>query len=246
MKRPLKWLLIFMGGVAGLVILLGLGFYSLGWYRLNRTRSIDPKPVVLPTDPDSLLEGQRIFRYRGCEACHGEDLSGLVYLDNPAIGQVITPNLTEGAGGIGGERSDLDLVRAIRHGLDPDGKPRWTENFEQRKPVFTDPGHCYRPEVVFNPGIRKYLLLTATSGAPRWCGTDEKYLGVFESSTPWGPWRTVKQIHGWGGEENRFQPRIPPKWISKDGKTFYLLYSCFPEGPYQFNVQKCVLEMSEQ
>ena len=123
MKRPLKWLLIFLGGAAGLVILLGLGFYSLGWYRLNRTRNVDPKPVVLPADPDNLLEGQRIFRYRGCEACHGEDLSGLVYLDNPAIGQVITPNLTEGAGGIGGERSDLDLVRAIRHGLDPDGKP---------------------------------------------------------------------------------------------------------------------------
>ena len=123
MKRPLKWLLIFLGGAAGLVILLGLGFYSLGWYRQNRTRSIDPKPVVLPVDPDSLLEGQRIFRYRGCEACHGKDLGGLVYLDNPAIGQVITPNLTEGAGGIGGERSDLDLVRAIRHGLDPDGKP---------------------------------------------------------------------------------------------------------------------------
>jgi mono/diheme cytochrome c family protein len=70
-----------------------------------------------------LLEGQRIFRYRGCEACHGENLEGLVYLDNPAIGQVITPNLTKGQGGIGGERSDLDLIRAIRHGLDPGGKP---------------------------------------------------------------------------------------------------------------------------
>ena len=56
----------------------------------------------------------------------------------------------------------------------------------------------------------------------------------------------VKQIHGWGDGENRFQPRILPKWISEDGKTFYLLYSCFPEGPYQFNLQKCVLEMSER
>lgn len=131
-------------------------------------------------------------------------------------------------------------------GLDDDGDPRWTANFEQRKPVFTDLGHCYRPEVVFNPGIGKYLLLTATSGAPRWAGTDEKYLGVFEASTPWGPWHTVKQMHGWGNEENRFQPRIPSKWISDDGKSFYLLYSCFPKGPYQFNLQKCVLEMSER
>jgi SAM-dependent methyltransferase len=130
-------------------------------------------------------------------------------------------------------------------GLNGDGQPKWTAEFKERKSVFTDPGHCYRPEVVLNPGIGKYLLLTATSGAPRWCGTDEKYLGIFEAAAPWGPWRTVKRINGWGGEENRFQPRIPPKWISEDGKTFYLLYSCFPEGPYQFNVQECSFETTE-
>ena len=56
----------------------------------------------------------------------------------------------------------------------------------------------------------------------------------------------MKQIHGWGGDENRFQPRVPTKWTSEDGKTFYLLYSCFPEGPYQFNVQKCLLELSDK
>lgn len=131
-------------------------------------------------------------------------------------------------------------------GLDGDGNPQWAANFAQRNPVFTDPGRCYRPEVVFNPGIGRYILCTATSGAVRWCGTDEKYLGLFESPTPWGPWSVVKQIDDWGGDENRFQPRIPPKWISEDGKTFYLLYSCFPKGPYQFNVQKCSLELSEK
>ena len=130
-------------------------------------------------------------------------------------------------------------------GMNDEGEPKWTAAFDDRQPVFTDPGHCYRPEVVFNPGIGRYLLLTATSGAPQWCGTAEKYLGIFEATKPWGPWRMVKQIEGWGGEENRFQPRIPPAWISENGKTFYLLYSCFPEGPYQFNVQKCSLEMIE-
>jgi hypothetical protein len=142
--------------------------------------------------------------------------------------------------------SDIRNQKAYRlfTGLDGEGNPEWTANSDERRPVFTDPGHCYRPEVVFNPGIARYLLLTATSGAPRWAGTEEKYLGIFEGPTPWGPWRTVKQIHGWGGDENRFQPRIPPKWISKDGKAFYLICSCFPEGPYQFNVQKCSLDLS--
>ena len=31
-------------------------------------------------------------------------------------------------------------------GLDERSKPRWTAGFQNRKPVFTDLGHCYRPE----------------------------------------------------------------------------------------------------
>lgn len=129
-------------------------------------------------------------------------------------------------------------------GLNVNGQPTWAANIAERKPVFTDPGHCYRPEVVFNPGLKRYLLLTATSGSPRWCGTEEKYLGVFDAPSPWGPWTAVKQIGGWGGDENRFQPRVPAKWISDDGRSIYLLYSCFPKGPYQFNVEKCAINMA--
>lgn len=101
----------------------GGGLFGLGKYRLARTYPYSPDPVELLDDPASRDEGLRIFRYRGCEACHGEDLGGLVYLDNPAIGQVITPNLTAGTGGVGSDRTDLDLVRAVRFGLRPDGTP---------------------------------------------------------------------------------------------------------------------------
>lgn len=127
-------------------------------------------------------------------------------------------------------------------GIDENGKPRWNPDFKDRKPVFTDPGHCYRPEVVYNPGLKRYLLCTATSGSKQWCGTEEKYLGIFDAPHPWGPWTVVKQVNGWGSEENRFQPRIPAKWISQDGKSFYLLYSCFPKGRYQFNIQKVITQ----
>ncbi len=127
-------------------------------------------------------------------------------------------------------------------GLDGGGKPRWSTDFQASQPVFTEPGHCYRPEVIYNPGLKRYLLCTATSGSKQWCGTEEKYLGIFDAPTPWGPWTVVKRIGDWGGEENRFQPRIPAKWISQDGKSIYLLYSCFPKGPYKFNVQRCTLK----
>jgi hypothetical protein len=127
-------------------------------------------------------------------------------------------------------------------GMNNHGQPRWSAEFRDRKPVFTASGHCYRPDVVYNPGIRRYLLCTATSGSKQWCGTEGKYLGIFDAPTPWGPWTMVTQIDGWGGDENWFQPRIPSKWISEDGKTFDLLYSCFPKGPYQFNLQRCTIQ----
>jgi hypothetical protein len=131
-------------------------------------------------------------------------------------------------------------------GLGDAGQPRWSSRFEDRKAVFTDLGHCYRPEVVYVPGLKRYLLCTATSGSPQWCGTDEKYLGIFDAPTPWGPWTAVKQFRGWGGEENRFQPRIPANWIDGGGKSFYLLYSCSPKGPYKFNIQRCMIETLER
>jgi len=91
--------------------------------RLNKVYDIPQERLALPTDEEARTEGKRIFQYRGCEACHGEQLQGLVYMDNPAIGQVITPNLTSGEGGIGKERSDEDLLRAIRYGIRPNGTP---------------------------------------------------------------------------------------------------------------------------
>jgi mono/diheme cytochrome c family protein len=122
-KPFLKWTLGFVGGIFCLILLAGLFLYGLGNYRLKRTYQFTPEPVALPGDRESLEEGKRIFQYRGCEACHGEQLQGLVYLDNPALGKVITPNLTTGQGGIGRDRTDLDLVRSVRFGLRPDGTP---------------------------------------------------------------------------------------------------------------------------
>jgi mono/diheme cytochrome c family protein len=106
------------------VLLLGIfGLYGAGQIRLKKVYEVPFRTVALPEDAESLGEGKRIFQYRGCEACHGEDLEGVVYMDNPALGKVITPNLTAGPGGIGDERTDEDLVRAIQHGVRPDGTP---------------------------------------------------------------------------------------------------------------------------
>lgn len=123
MKKILKWAGVVAGVIVGLVALANLALYALGEARLKRVYTVPDASLTLPGDAESLAEGKRIFQYRGCEACHGEQLEGLVYLDNPAIGLVITPNLTTGKGGIGAQRTDADLIRSIRHGLRPDGTP---------------------------------------------------------------------------------------------------------------------------
>ena len=123
MKTILKWAGISVGGLVGVLILVGITLYVFGEARLKKAYSLPEESIKIPSDEESLVEGKRIFQYRGCEACHGEQLQGLVYLDNPAIGQVITPNLTTGEGGIGAQRTDEDLLRSIRHGIRPDGTP---------------------------------------------------------------------------------------------------------------------------
>ena len=43
--------------------------------------------------------------------------------DDPVFGRLVASNLTAGKGGIGGRFSDEDFIRAIRHGVRPDGSP---------------------------------------------------------------------------------------------------------------------------
>ncbi len=123
MKSKLRWVWVALGILVGVVILVSLAFYIMGVSRLKHVYKTPQESLFIPDDEESIEEGKRIFQYRGCEACHGEQLEGLVYLDNPAIGQVITPNLTTGKGGIGAQRTDEDLLRSIRHGVRPDGTP---------------------------------------------------------------------------------------------------------------------------
>lgn len=123
MKPILKWTGISIGTLVGVLILANIILYTLGETRLKKMYVVPEEPVIIPSDEESLAEGKRIFQYRGCEACHGEQLQGVVYLENPAIGQVITPNLTTGEGGIGSQRTDEDLLRSIRHGIRPDNTP---------------------------------------------------------------------------------------------------------------------------
>lgn len=126
-------------------------------------------------------------------------------------------------------------------GTDSEGAPDWSKNRSNAARVITLERRCLRPDVVYHPPSGRYLLCTATPGPTDWSDAQEHYLGIFDAPAPWGPWTSVYEESGWGGRENRFQPRIPSKWIRDDGTAFELLYSCHPSGSYQFNIQTCTM-----
>ncbi|MBN1911896.1 MAG: hypothetical protein JW818_19295, partial [Pirellulales bacterium] len=127
------------------------------------------------------------------------------------------------------------------------GEPLW-RGFEARKHIFTDRNGCFRPCLVYNPGLKRYLLVMSSPvGKWKWWANDNPdrrpHLGIFDAPNPWGPWTVAAYEADWGAPENRFAPNIPAKWIGDDGTAFYLLYSCIPNGPYQFNVQRCTVKL---
>jgi mono/diheme cytochrome c family protein len=103
----------------------GLAFaYYLADQRLEETYSVPDSNVVVATDPDSIEHGKHLVQsLAGCQDCHGEDLSGQLFFDDPLSGTIASKNLTSGRGGLGAVYEVDDWVRAIRHGIDRYGKP---------------------------------------------------------------------------------------------------------------------------
>lgn len=122
MKRLLKYLGLFLGA---LVLLCGVAVtavYALSAQKLGRTHEVVVRPVAIPADAERIERGRHIARTRGCVDCHGQDFGGAKVVDDPAVGVMWGPNLTGGRGGLAAGFKDEDWIRAIRHGVAPDGR----------------------------------------------------------------------------------------------------------------------------
>jgi len=120
----MKWLGIAVGSVLVLIV-IGLGVvYAISSRAMSRTYAVTPAPLTAPTDSASIARGRHLATaVNQCLNCHGDNLGGKRFVDNPVMGRIYSTNLTRGKGGSGGEYSDLDYVRAIRHGLGRNNKP---------------------------------------------------------------------------------------------------------------------------
>lgn len=116
----------FLGYVCGTLVLAIAILAVTVWFRSNAKLKqkfvVSVQPVAVPTDAAAIALGQHIAQTRGCTECHGADFGGKTVFDNGAMGRTDAPNLTRGEGGLPADFKDEDFVRAIRHGVERDGR----------------------------------------------------------------------------------------------------------------------------
>ncbi len=122
MRKIFKWVLWTIGGLVGLVVLAVGVLYGWSAIRLNQTFDVKAEKVPVSSDPAVIERGRHLAMTLGkCGDCHGDDLSGKMVIDDPAVGTVAGPNITRA--GVTGGYTDDDWVTAIRHGVRRDGSP---------------------------------------------------------------------------------------------------------------------------
>lgn len=120
---------IFIGtGVILAILLLALsGFVTKAYYstqaRRNKVYNIEPQSIPISSDSAQLAYGSRLVTAKGCRDCHGQDLGGKVFIDDPKLAFLAGKNLTKGKGGLPEEHNINDWVLALKHGIRRDGKP---------------------------------------------------------------------------------------------------------------------------
>ena len=125
-------------------------------------------------------------------------------------------------------------------GCDQNNNPQWSSDINDRKEIFYNPQGTQRISISYNPGIKRYILVTSHQPEND-SRTHTAALGIFESEFPWGDWRTVYYNDHWSDNCRTYHHKIPTKWISKDGKDMWLLFSGLDCGYYDFCLKKVTL-----
>jgi len=114
-------------------------------------------------------------------------------------------------------------------GLDGNGNPTWSNDRNQRAPVFEDDVNgVMRISVSYNAGLARYILVTQQ--VSRFENRDY-HIGIYEAPEPWGPWRTVlfKNPGDVGPGLNNGHKTVywnfSNKWLSSDGRNFVMVYT---------------------
>ncbi|HKO68908.1 MAG TPA: c-type cytochrome [Burkholderiaceae bacterium] len=121
MNRVFRWI----GIIVAVLVVVGVGLVLAANLLFERKRervvNVDVKPVTVVADAAALDRGKYLFMSRGCGDCHAANGAGRAFIDEPGGGfYVRSPNITPG--GVVAKYTELDWVRSIRHGVNPQGR----------------------------------------------------------------------------------------------------------------------------
>jgi len=124
-------------------------------------------------------------------------------------------------------------------GLQSAGAPKWTKDISARAAVHSFPlgsgayGDWHLGSVAYNAPLGVYMMVGFIGGLVEFLNINEfelpkNVLGLWTARNPWGPWTQVAEIDPWfpGGDFNAhvLSLTIAPKWISEDGKSFWIVW----------------------
>lgn len=119
MRKAVKWVAIV---IAGLVVVLAALALAANWLaERKRMRVIELAVAPLPyvSDATAIERGKYLYESRGCMECHGDDGAGRDVVNDPEGMYVHSPNISPGPGSVVKAYTEVDWVRAIRHGVSP-------------------------------------------------------------------------------------------------------------------------------
>lgn len=121
MRTVLKWIGYALGGVATLAVMAAAFIYVQSEQILHRRYNLSLAAFTAAADSadsSSVANGERLARISGCMGCHGANLEGTLFFDEPGVAKLYAPNLTRAIR----EYSDAEFERLMRRGVRRNGE----------------------------------------------------------------------------------------------------------------------------
>ncbi|GAB3326537.1 hypothetical protein GCM10027299_25670 [Larkinella ripae] len=123
LRKILKWTGLVLGSLMALLLIGYLFIASNINQRVEKPYRFPSESLAVPTDTAAVRRGEHLTVIKGCVDCHGSKMEGKIMADDPALGRLVSSNLTRGKGGLPADYQTADWLMAMRHGVTRAGRP---------------------------------------------------------------------------------------------------------------------------
>ena len=117
-------------------------------------------------------------------------------------------------------------------GYNNNGEAIWSRDFSAIKPLLEWNNHMGCVTITYNKPLKKYLMCVIDG----WPGIENMSTYIMESDKITGPYRIITYMKNFG--QQGYFATIPSKFISNDGRTFWLSYSAnFYDGYFKNRIK---------